>query len=892
MSGPTTGQTLEQVGDFELITKLGQGAMGAVFKARQRMLDRIVALKVLPPRIAKDQDFIQRFVREARASAKLSHPNIVAGIDVGQDEATKLWYFAMEFVDGPTVKQMQEKNAKLPEDQALKIARDVAMALDCAHQAGMVHRDVKPDNILIMSDGTAKLADLGLARQAREDSSLTQSGQAMGTPHYMAPEQARGENETLNTRADLYALGATLFHMVTGKTPFTGETAAVIMAKHLTDPPPAAHRVNPEVSQGCSRLILRLMQKDPAKRYQTPSEVVAQIDRLLLLPAEARATTTGPRRVVKTGPHGMVRGTTAAQDVVRGRRKRDTGEAAPVSGEARHLPLVLGGVAGLIVVVIAAFALFGGDKPQRVTQTNQQPPANGGPNKVVGSTPANTPTPTKKQSDTKPPAANNEHRSDPVDTQEQEPLPKPPPPVQEVVTGGMSGDRPIDTVPPIEHPLPPPPTGTQPDPPTAPEPEPTKAVSPAQEAAGANSKAAKAAYRTLVKEMNPLLEKNRFDDALALLDEGAAKPELKESAKRIEQEKADIKAVAALRDETIKALQAKVGAAVELRIGKQLVTGTVKKQTQGDAVSLDFQGAQMSIGQDQLHAEDVKRHAPGARKAEDFRIRGLLFLYAGDLDKAKEYLKKADIAGSSEESLQLYLDRIAAFELGARQAEAVKAWKQAEELFAQKKLKEAKAAYLAFIKEHGKSTFYAKRAASVERRLAAIADASKPKITFVAEKSMQVEPVGTKHFEPRQETDDATVVFQEKAVYFNQRTGKDVVYRVVSPVPLTGLRWKGAAMTNMTIDVLDAQGNSLGKGGPYNGGNRWAEYVLPFKPSTEFTLRISNHATRWYLIAELELYPEGQSLPEARTFEPPDPPRAKPPRPKKPRRDKPRKRRR
>ena len=354
---PPDGVRIKKIGGFELITKIGQGGMGSVFKARQTSLDRIVALKVLPPSIAKDQSFIQRFVREARASAKLAHPNIVTGIDVGQDEATGLWYFAMEFVDGPTLKQVQEKEKILPERRALEIARAMARALTCAQANGFIHRDIKPDNILLNSRGEAKLADLGLARQAKDDAGLTQSGQALGTPFYMSPEQVRGQIDNLDIRADLYALGATLFHLVTGRPPFEGETGAVIMVKHLRETPPLAHRINPDVSESTGRLIQRLMQKKQEDRIQTPQELETQLDRLL----SGRMVDLKPARTPRTtGPRAPVR-TTGPRTPVSPEENTRNGVAKPPVA----LYVGIGAGVGLVILVLAVFVLGGNQPPPR-----------------------------------------------------------------------------------------------------------------------------------------------------------------------------------------------------------------------------------------------------------------------------------------------------------------------------------------------------------------------------------------------------------------------------------------------------------------------------------------------------------------------------------------------
>ncbi|HYG75986.1 MAG TPA: protein kinase [Planctomycetota bacterium] len=277
---PPSDRTLKEIGGFEIVSKLGQGAMGAVFKARQASLDRFVALKILPQSFARDATFIERFQREARASARLNHPNVVQGIAVGKDEKTGLWYFAMELVEGPTLKAVLEEQHVLPEARATQIISDIARALECAVKNNIVHRDIKPDNILIAPTGEAKLADLGLAKNLGDDTGTTVAGQAVGTPNYMSPEQARGEGHKVDIRTDIYALGATYYHLVTGRPPFAGATGAVVMAKHLTDPPPRAHEANPKVSEACSNLIVKMMAKKREQRIQTPTELLEKLSQL------------------------------------------------------------------------------------------------------------------------------------------------------------------------------------------------------------------------------------------------------------------------------------------------------------------------------------------------------------------------------------------------------------------------------------------------------------------------------------------------------------------------------------------------------------------------------------------------------------------------------------
>ena len=182
---PDTDTKPSAIGGFELLATLGKGGMGVVFKARQVSMDRIVALKVLPPNLAKDETYVSRFLREARSAAKLNHPNIVQGIDVG--EAGGHYYFAMEFVDGFTVKELIRRQGRIEEKQALNIVGGVARALEHSAKHGIIHRDIKPDNIMISREGAVKLADLGLARTVEKPDTLTIEGTALGTPYYMAP---------------------------------------------------------------------------------------------------------------------------------------------------------------------------------------------------------------------------------------------------------------------------------------------------------------------------------------------------------------------------------------------------------------------------------------------------------------------------------------------------------------------------------------------------------------------------------------------------------------------------------------------------------------------------------------------------------------------------------
>ncbi len=286
LSRPGPLETLEPRGEvpdlppdiivgYELTHRIAEGGMGAVFRGRQKSLDRAVAVKVLKPRLAKDKSFLRRFRREARAVASLNHRHIVSAIDVGTSRG---WhYLVMEFVDGPTLQAVLDERGKLSENAAIRVVFQVCAALRHAHGHGFVHRDVKPDNVILTSKGDAKLCDLGLAKNVDAEATvLTQMGAAMGTPLYISPEQAKGE-DVVDIRADIYALGATFYHAVCGRAPFEGKTAAVLMTKHLTEIPVPAKVRNPRLSDGTSEIIGRMLAKEPDDRYATPSDVMREL---------------------------------------------------------------------------------------------------------------------------------------------------------------------------------------------------------------------------------------------------------------------------------------------------------------------------------------------------------------------------------------------------------------------------------------------------------------------------------------------------------------------------------------------------------------------------------------------------------------------------------------
>jgi serine/threonine-protein kinase len=268
-----------EIPGYELLEKLGEGAMGEVYKAKQLSMNRLVAIKLLKPRLAANAEFIERFQREAHLAAKFSSNNVVQAIDVGS--AGPLHYFVMELVEGVTIKQELEKGKVYEEHEAVDLVLQVAQALQQAHRRGLIHRDVKPANIVLTADGIAKLADLGMARDTSDQAlAMGEMGMAIGTPLYMAPEQIEGR-VNVDSRADIYSLGATFYHMVTGQPPFPGKKAKEVYHAHLEQELTPPDHLNTRLSSGLGEVVECMMAKDSDRRYQTPADLIVDLECLL-----------------------------------------------------------------------------------------------------------------------------------------------------------------------------------------------------------------------------------------------------------------------------------------------------------------------------------------------------------------------------------------------------------------------------------------------------------------------------------------------------------------------------------------------------------------------------------------------------------------------------------
>jgi serine/threonine-protein kinase len=338
----------QQIPGFQILGKVGQGAMATVFKAKQLSLDRIVAIKVLPKRLSENPEFVDRFYREGRAAARLNHANIVQAIDVG--EAGGYHYFVMEYIDGDTVYDRLTGGKPFEENEAVGIALQVAKALEHAHSRGFIHRDVKPKNVMLTRDGVVKLADMGLAREVSDYATAeAEQGRAYGTPYYISPEQIRGEIN-IDFRADIYSLGATFYHMVTGKVPFDGPTPSAVMHRHLKEPlEPPDHR-NTKLSSGIGEIVEVMMAKKREDRYASTRELISDL--------EALSRGEAPFQARKKYDQDFLRSIADTGETVSTPTAEDLAPSPPDTTNWRTILLVVGAILGLSILLNIALLAF------------------------------------------------------------------------------------------------------------------------------------------------------------------------------------------------------------------------------------------------------------------------------------------------------------------------------------------------------------------------------------------------------------------------------------------------------------------------------------------------------------------------------------------------------
>jgi serine/threonine-protein kinase len=275
---PSAGIYLRTLGEYRILRRLGQGAMGSVYLAYDQAEDRYVAIKVLAEPLASDEKYVKRFYREANSGAMLNHPNIVRCIKAGRDLESGKHYLVLEYIEGPSAHSLIAKYGKLSVADSVRVVIDVARGLEHAHSRSLIHRDIKPDNILITPSGLAKVADLGLAKRMDEASHLTSLRQGFGSLYYIPIEQAYDAKQA-DERSDIYALGATLYHMVTGEVPFPGSNHIEIAEKKLDGAFRLASEFSPDVNEELDFIIQKAMARDAEKRYRLVSEMIVDLER-------------------------------------------------------------------------------------------------------------------------------------------------------------------------------------------------------------------------------------------------------------------------------------------------------------------------------------------------------------------------------------------------------------------------------------------------------------------------------------------------------------------------------------------------------------------------------------------------------------------------------------
>ncbi|EDS77288.1 serine/threonine-protein kinase PrkC [Clostridium botulinum C str. Eklund] len=360
---------------YELLQKIGEGGMAEVYKAKCHLLNRYVAVKVLKNQYSDDIEFVNKFKQEASSAASLSHNNIVGIYDIGSEN--NINYIVMEYIDGKTLKQIINENGSLGYDKSINIAIQIAKALECAHNNNIIHRDVKPHNILVTKDGTIKVTDFGIAK-ATSSVTITNSDKIIGSAHYISPEQAKGR--FVDCKTDIYSLGIILYEMVTGKVPYDGESPVSVALKHVQEELVPPIKVNPNIPESLNKLILKAVEKEPYKRYQSAHDMLIDLNKVKQNPNANIAVNSDENeytKIMKPITDIDEKEPDLYDDIededneevkeLKGREFEDKREKKEKrsKGSSKNKKKIVGGIIGLAVLIICVVGIFmvtGGSK--------------------------------------------------------------------------------------------------------------------------------------------------------------------------------------------------------------------------------------------------------------------------------------------------------------------------------------------------------------------------------------------------------------------------------------------------------------------------------------------------------------------------------------------------
>lgn len=345
---------------YEILEKIGSGGMGNVYKAHDRRLDRIVAIKILKSEYNTDENFIRKFKRESLAAASISHPNIVSIYDVGAEEIDEdsVYYIVMEYIEGRTLKEIIMEEGPIQANRALNYTIQIAEALKVAHSKNIVHRDIKSQNIMVTRDNRVKVTDFGIARVAG-NSTVTMTNSVMGSVHYFSPEQAKGAK--VDHRSDIYSMGIVLYEMLTGDVPYDAENPISIALMHIQNPLPPPSTINPKISPGIDRLVDKMTKKDPKDRYENVDLIIKDIKDLLL---NRRPFSSAPRSTIPIDKTRIERAQAAQKDLLTGKKPKQKKRTPVYSYDEEPKKKKSGGpiLGAFVAIILFAAVLFGGYK--------------------------------------------------------------------------------------------------------------------------------------------------------------------------------------------------------------------------------------------------------------------------------------------------------------------------------------------------------------------------------------------------------------------------------------------------------------------------------------------------------------------------------------------------